>query len=306
MSKPVVAIVGANGVLAKNLIAALLSPAYNDTISFPIRLVTGNVEKTKTLEAVAASPELFDIYKADILSGEGLAKPFTGATAVVNLVGVYGFSHNQITDAAADAGSVKLYIPSEFGVKTTKEKLGKYAPIFGVKLSAREHALTKSYKTVAVFNGLFTEFAFTIPGLGGFVSDSRIEVYSPDADYTTTSLPDVGRAIAAIVSKSLDEDEIPDQVVLRGDTINGKKLAEIYEKIKSTKVEYVEKPAEDILSVTDKIVDTGYAKDMNEFGAVLIALFSQGFTNLTPNYEEVTGSDFKFESATEVAERLFK
>lgn len=305
MSLPSVAIVGINGFIAKNVINAVLSPIFKDKIAFPVRLITRDIAKTAALPIVAASPDSFKLYKADIETGEGLAAAFEGVTTVVDTVGVSTFSHDKIADAAAAAG-VAVYVPSEFGSDTASETgLGKYRAIFGAKLAATAHARSKPFKTVAIITGLFTEFAFAVPGLA-FSSDSALTTYAPDADYATTSLPDIGRAVAAVVAASTAPASLPEVLYIRGDVVSGKKLAEIYTKVTGKEVAVTVEPTEKIVAPADKIVEVGYPKSPEDFYVILKATFSQGFGNVSPNYESVIKGAFTFETAEQVATRLFK
>lgn len=304
-SLPVVAVVGINGRIGKHVLNALVSPAFKDKISLPIHLATGNVEKTKAVPAVAASPESFKIFAVDIATGEGLDAAFAGVTVVCNTVGVTALPHAKIADAAA-AAKVKVYVPAEFGSAYEGGALGKYEPLFKTKMAATEYARSKPFKTIFVANGLVTELAFGVPGIGGFTSDTALTTYEPDAGYATTSYPDVGRAVAAIAAKSGTPAALPDVLYVRGDVLTGKKVAEIYTKVTGKKVDLTVEPAAKLLEPAAKIVAVGHPQGPTDFPTILRTVFTQGHGNVTPNYEKIVDGAFEFETAEDVAKRLFK
>lgn len=305
MSLPIVAIVGISGAIGTSVVEALLSPLYRNKVSFPIRIVTRDVANAQAVPVIAASPESFQLYTGNVATGEGLQEAFTGATVVVNLVGVTTFSHNAVVDAAAAAG-VKVYVPSEFGSDPAAGDKGKFKPVFSLKTQNAEYALTKPFKSVFISAGLFTEHAFSIPGLGGFISETEFKTFSPDAEYGTTSVPDIGRTVAAIAAKSADPSSLPTSVALRGDVLTGKKLADIYSKYSGKELKFTRGPASEIIGPADEILAAGGAKSTKEFFVVLTAFLTQGFGNVKPNYEAVVGDDFKLETTEDVAKRLFK
>ncbi|VVT53891.1 uncharacterized protein SAPINGB_P003802 [Magnusiomyces paraingens] len=302
---PTVAIVGLTGFLAKHVINALISEPYKSQISTPIRLVTRDETKAKAaIPAIEASPDLFKFYKADAATGEGLAEAFEGATAIVNLAGT-GFSHDKISDAAAKA-KTNLYVASEFGVPTTEKALGKYAPVFDFKIKATQQARDKGLKTVAVYNGLFTEFAFRVPGAGGLQSTTEAQTYVPDKEYATTSLVDIGRSVAALVTKSATPEEagkLPDELFIKGGSLSGKTVADIISKLTGKEVALTEKPQNEIVDRATQVVENG-VKGRDDFFAVLQALFTQGLADYEANAEAVIAD--AFETPEEVAKRVFK
>lgn len=306
MSLPSVAIVGINGWVASHVIDGLTSPLYKSKIAFPIHLVTRDVAKTAALPVVAASPSSFKLFKGDIATGEGLAEAFAGVTVVVDAVGAFGSSHRQIVDAAAGSPSVKVYVPSEFGFQTTPDVLGKYYAAFEPKLIDINYARTKAFKTVSIYTGMFSEFLFGVPSLGGFSTDTQFTAYAPDAQYALTSLPDIGRTVAAVVSKGNTPEVLPDRLKLKGDTINGKRAVEIYEKVTGKKVDFKTEPGTTVTVPADKIVAAGHPESLFAFLDVLKAVFSQGYGDVEANYKLVVGDDFKFENAEEAAIRLLK
>lgn len=303
MSLPIVTIIGVNGAIGPFAVQALSSPTFNSKVAKPIRIVTSNAEKAKSSIPELASPDYEIITSANIITGEGLDKAFKDASIVVNLTG-HTFSHNKIVDAAA-AAKVKVYVPSEFGIDNANT-LPPYEKLFASKQDATNYARSlNAFKVVSVFTGLFTEWAFQIPGLGGLISKDTLVKYKPDSPSVTVSLVNIGQVVAAIAAKSNSPSEIPDKVYLKGGEITAAKVAELYTKYTGIKLNIVEKPESDIVDPAIKVIETG-PTNASEFLTVLRAMLTTGkVQHEAKNFEFLEGS-VKLYTPEETAERLFK
>lgn len=300
-----VAIVGINGFIGKHVVNALVSPQFKSKITFPVHIVTSDEEKVKSsIEAVSKHPENFKFFKADLATGEGLNEAFKGVDVVVNLVGLR-VTHQHIADAAK-ASNVKVYVPSEFGVHITESSLGPYTPVFKFKVDARDYARELGLKTVLVATGLFYEFVFKIPGVGGFISDTQLQIYEPDSQFGATSLADIGRTVAWIVSQADSPENIPDYVSVKGATLTRQKVADLYEAATGKKLDVEKLPASTIVDAAEKVVAEG-VKSQQDFGTILVAVFSQGYGDFKEsNNASVEQGGAKFETIEEASKRLLQ
>lgn len=303
-AKPTVTLLGANGVLGVHVLNALLSSTFKSSYSLPIRVVTRDLAKIKS----ALGPQVADAdvkgYSADVVTGEGLGVAFEGADVVVNLLGIE-FSHNKVVDAAAAAGSVKLYLPSEFS--TFNDNLGPFRDLLKIKDDALEYAVSKGLNTVAVVTGTFLELFLTFP-FGGVNSPERGQFsYYGDIDtkVTSTAFADVGNTVASLGLK--DPSTIPRHVLV-GDTFSLRDLKSAYEKANNTTLTEVPKPKSEIVDRALAIVGAG-AKNLPEFVEVIQAVMATGRAEYEPKGNEfVSAGLFQFKTldvvAAETAQKL--
>lgn len=308
MSKPIVAVLGGSGVVGPAILNALISSNYKDNFEFPIRIFTRNEESTKKKNPfLASNPELFEFYtNVDLVTGENLSKALKGTNIVIDTTAA-SLDHNKIVDAVAEnLATVKIFVMSEFGNDTRGNALGPYEFFGEGKLKTRQYARGKGIKTVAFYNGLFSEFALTVPGLGGLVSDSKAICYTPDAEYATTSLRNVAQSVVAYVVNALKQpnlSDVPDDIFLKGDTITNKKVAQVYGNAIGKTLEIEEIPGSEIIKAAEQVKAKGL-KNMDDFFTVLKAIFSQGYCNFDAN-DWPGKQEVEFETLEQVAKRMY-
>lgn len=304
MSKQIIAVLGGNGAVGPAILNTLISPAYKDNIAFPIRIVTRNEEKAKSKNAfLASNPDLFKFYtNVDIATGENLSEALKGTNIVIDTAAAT-MDHNKIVDAVAEnLSTVKIFVMSEFGIEA-KEPYD----FFGQeKRETKLYARSKGIKTVAFYNGFFSEYALAVPGLGGLVSDSKAICYTPDAGYATTSLRDVAHSVVAYIVDALKQpnlSEVPDEIFIKGDTVTNKKVAEVYGNAIGKKLEVEEIPGSVIIEAAEKVKAEGI-KNQDDFLTILKVMFSQGYSNFEAN-DWPGKQEVKFETLEEVAKRIY-
>lgn len=310
MSKPVVAVIGANGVVGPAVLSTLVSPEYKDKISFPVHIITRSEEKTKQKNAVVAeNPTLFKFHtNTNIITGENLSEALKGVNVVINTTPPE-FNQDKIADAVAEnKDTVKLYIVSDFGSDTTGNALGPFEFFGALKAHTREYARGLGIKTVAFYNGLFSEFALAVPGLGGIISNTQGFYITPDSDYATTSIKDVAHSVVAFIVNALKESDlskVPDDIHIRGDIINNKKVIKVYEEVTGNKLEVSEVPGDAAVADAEKVKAQGI-RSMDDALAILKVIFSQGYGGINPTAEWPGKSEVQFETIEQVAKRLYK
>lgn len=310
MSKPVIAVLGATGVVGPAVLSTLASPQYKDRIAAPVRVITRDVENTKKKNPVVVeNPDLFEFYtNVNLATGENLSDALKGVNVVINTAAVH-FSHKKIADVIAQHKStIKLYIVSDFGSDTTGAALGPFEFFSTAKVENRQYARSLGIKTVAFYNGLFSEYALHIPGLGGLISETEGYYIPPDSDYATTSIKDVAHATVAFVVNAYNEPDlskVPDDIFIRGDVTNNKRVIKVYEEVTGKKVNVKEVPTETVIEAANKAKAEGI-KGVDDIFAVLKAIFSQGYGGINPTPEWPGKNEVQFETLKQVAERLYK
>lgn len=285
MTLPVVAIVGATGFIGPKLIKAIFSKPFEDKFSFPIRIVTSNETKAnEKIPEIAANPSKIKLYtSADIVTGQGLDQAFEGVDIVIDLAG-FRFSHDNIFDAVV-ASKAKVYIPSEFG--SPGPEFGNYGSMFQKKADVRERFHSANgLKTVSIFTGIFTEYAFSVPGLGGLGANASATIYMPDAKWSTTSLLDTGKLVATIASKALEPESLPEYIYAKGGDLTREIVAQYYTEITGNTLTIEKKASTDITSAADKVAEKGI-HGMQDFFTVFTAVLTQGYSHF-----ELKGTEF--------------
>ncbi|KAF2228298.1 hypothetical protein BDZ85DRAFT_278151 [Elsinoe ampelina] len=146
---------------------------------------------------------------------------------LVNMVGPQGHHLKELLLSAIPSSSIKLYLPSEFGVDHTIHDFSH--PEWDYK---RDHALgarstAPNVKTCQVFPGLFLERAIG-PWMGFFTDRGEyLAVGSKTTKSSYTSMEDVGRAVVEIAL--LDARDVPEVVRISGDAKGVGDIAEVME-----------------------------------------------------------------------------
>lgn len=314
MSKPVIAVLGGNGLVGPAILNTLISPAYKNRISFPIRIITRSEEKTKQKSPfIAENAQLFEFYTdTNLVTGENLGKAIEGTSVVINTT-TAEFGHKKIADVVAQhLSTVKLYIVSEFGNDTRGSSLGPYEFYSQVKMNNRSYARSLGIKAVSFYTGVFADLLFPnpkfpIPGPGIVFDGNKAFYYTPDAEYSTTSLPDVARCVASFITNALqlpDLSTVPDDILIRGDVVTNKKVAKVYEKVIGKPIELVEIPGSEKVKEASRVEKEG-VKGMADFVVLLQVIFSQGYGNIKPTAQWPGKDEIKFESIEDVTKRLY-
>jgi hypothetical protein len=140
----------------------------------------------------------------------------TGLKGIDVLISTSGFEglglQSTLAKAALEAG-VKLFVPTEFGDTTD----GRPEPLMALKASIRDGIAATGLPTVAFFSGLWTEWVLN---LGFDLKNGKIEIKGQgDAEISTTSIDDVARFVAYVLTE-LPKDKLENaKFSLQGDKI---------------------------------------------------------------------------------------
>lgn len=300
--KPTIAVLGSNGTIGVHVLNALLSEQFSDLYTLPIRVVTRDSAKTKSL-IPAISDANTKFFNSDVTSASSLAEVFSGADVIINLLGI-GISHDAVVEAAA-AAKPKIYIPSEFG--SSIKDSGDYKNLFSVKTKTVEDARAKGLKTVVISNNAFAEWLLVVPPLGGinYPEKGKFQYYGElDTPIGATSLVDVGKAVASVASK--DPSIVPDNIKIAGEKIDVGTLKKVYEKYTGTELETIKLPLEEITTRAKKIAAEGPKSD-KDFLLGLNGVLYDGYMVTEPESNEfVSKGLFEFTPFEEVAKRVLK
>lgn len=301
--KPTIVLLGTNGTVGPYVLDTLISDPFVSKIALPVRAITRDAEKTRSLVSGVTEKNV-KFYSADLTNTEELRQVFEGADVVINTLGVGSLNHDVIADAAA-AAKVKLYIPSEFG--TDIEKAGPYKGLFTVKLKYLEHAKELGLKTSIIVTGAFSELILSRSNFGGINSpeEGKFQYFGDiDTKISATSLIDIGKVVAAVVTK--EPSEVPEFVSVSGADISPRILKETYTKVTGKELTDVALPLEDATGPALKVVEEG-VKSPQDFGVGLRGAIYEGYIfNSQKDNESISKGLFEFVPFEDIAKKIYK
>ncbi|KAG0646840.1 hypothetical protein D0Z07_6395 [Hyphodiscus hymeniophilus] len=172
-----VAVVGASGALGPHVLKALLDANFQVTV----------LTRSKKEGAYDANVKIIEV---DFTSVESLTAALKGIDAVVSTVAAQASQVQTVIIDAAIAAGVKRFIPSD--------------PMFKIKQYLQEKADAGQLTWTVLVCGAFLEFLFGGPLLLDFVNHKATLYDEGDNRLSSTSLPNIGKAIAGILKNFED------------------------------------------------------------------------------------------------------
>lgn len=233
--KPSIAVAGATGHLGQHITTALLSPEFRPQFDQVILISRQSASSHPQLSKWQEQGAVISSYDENNLSA-----CLGDATVYVNAVGSKGDSgemKKKMMEALANS-KVKLDILSEFGVDHTVHDFPNAEWDKKKAIYERERKVLPNIKLCRVYVGLFLEDSIG-PWFGFDTNAGKYEsVGSAKSPITFTSLGDIGRAVASLVSMPLDK--IPNEVRLAGDTVSISEIAVIMQKAGAGSIDVTE------------------------------------------------------------------
>lgn len=224
--KPTVAVFGINGSLGRFTLNALISAPFVDKISLPVVAITRDPSKE-------TDSDLIVYRKAEIKAdaeADDLVLALKGVDVLINTGSVF-IPLDKVLDAIVKAGSIKLYIPSQFGLDL--DKVDEYFPAFmGLKTEHSTKARAAGIKTVDVITASFAEkgkYLYEWIGATGYDPETNTATFVGDPDLKTavSVLPDVGKTLASLAIK--DPKTIPDTIRVFSELVSQEEIVKRYE-----------------------------------------------------------------------------
>ncbi|KAL2016186.1 hypothetical protein VTK56DRAFT_4075 [Thermocarpiscus australiensis] len=233
-----VALAGATGNLGPAILEQLLAAGFEVTVL------------TRIGGSTHSFPASVKVAPVDYDSLDSLVAALGGQDAVVSTIASAALSKQLLlVEAAAQAG-VKRFIPSDFGSNTVHPKaaaLPVYADKVAVQKALQEKAAQPGGLTYSIIlNGPFLDWGIMVGFLLG-VKNRRVRLYDGgDRIFSTTTLPTIGKAVAAVLKKP---EETKNRPVYVHDTTTT--LKALYEKGK--KATPGEKWTEEVVQIDDEL-----------------------------------------------------
>ncbi|ODV61614.1 uncharacterized protein ASCRUDRAFT_75604 [Ascoidea rubescens DSM 1968] len=228
--RPKIAVFGTNGLLGKPVLEALTSSTFSKYFSFPIIAITRDKSRF-------TSTNLIEFREANLdQSNDSFTQALKDVDVLINVASL-DIQLNTLLGAIVKSSSVKLYIPTQFGMELTK--IQDYLPIIDIKIKHSEKARKLGIKTVDISTGLFAvpgSFLYEWLGAVGYSRDDNVAtiIGDPDLKFAISKLEDIGKSVASIVSK--DPNTLPDSVRIYSDLVSQEQVLERYERSHNIKI----------------------------------------------------------------------
>lgn len=141
------------------------------------------------------------VAEVDFASVDSLAAALKDVDAVVSTVAGSAIDNQTVLIDAAVAAGVKRFIPSEFGSVTTNIKLQDYpfySSVTKIRKYLQEKAEAGKLTWTVLASGAFLDFLLNTPVLLDFANHRVTTIDGGDNRISSTSMPKIGAAIAAI------------------------------------------------------------------------------------------------------------
>ena len=231
MATPTVAIVGAGGLLGKQVSKVLLSPTFRSSYA--------NVIFLKRRPNGKSGDESIDGAQTRFYDDNTISQALQGVDVLISTVGPAGHDFKDKLVDAISHSAVKLYIPSEFGVDHTVHDF--LHPEWDRKKKHHDKLVAtvpKTTKVCLIYIGLFLEDSIG-PWFGLDTKNGIYEsVGSPDKLISFTALGDVGNVVAQIARTPIDR--IPQSLHISGDALTIRQLGAAMENAGSSPIQIKE------------------------------------------------------------------
>jgi nucleoside-diphosphate-sugar epimerase len=180
----------ASGSLGPHVLKALVDANFQVTV----------LTRSKKPGAYDASVRVVEV---DFTSVESLIVALKGIDGLVSTVATAAAESQTVLIDAAIAAGVKRFIPSEYGNCTTCRKLEAlpiYASMFKIKQYLEEESKAERLTWTVLAPGAFLEFLFGGPIFLDFANFKASLFDEGDNRISSTSLPNVGKAIVGILN----------------------------------------------------------------------------------------------------------
>ncbi|MCJ1313038.1 hypothetical protein MMC25_006714 [Agyrium rufum] len=195
-----IAVVGASGRVGGEILKSLLDCG------------TFNVTAVSRQESTATFKPNVAVKKADYASVESLESVFKGQEVVI--ITLQGRCPPEIQSnmikAAANVG-VPWVLPNEYGQDLSNEKLIEGVEILAHKKVYRDEIEKLGRSSwIGICSNLWYDFSLGFGSYGIKIADRKAEIYDDgNTSITTTTVPQVGRAVAKLLSLPIDSKDSP-------------------------------------------------------------------------------------------------
>ncbi|KAJ4007569.1 hypothetical protein NW752_010234 [Fusarium irregulare] len=273
-----VAVIGGSGLLGSKVVDSLVNAG------FQVTAISRN-------ESTATFPENVTVKRVDITSVDSIKDAVTGQDAVVSTVTTMAAGGQKTVIDAVIAARVPRFIPSEFGIPSRQNRDTKIGKLVGAKIENTDYLIELAQKYdwfswTGLSPGLFLDAGVKNPLSFIDIKNRKFRLAdSGNEPYSTSSLPYIGKAVAAILQKP--EETANKYLNIAGVTTTQNEVLKIVEKLTGDKFEVTHVSSAE----SEKIGDEKLAKgDYSAFGNYLEQfLFADGSGNGLKGDENAIG-----------------
>ncbi|KAH9890052.1 NAD-P-binding protein [Cubamyces lactineus] len=229
-----VAIVGGTGLLGAQASNAFLAEFKSNFHT--VRVLTRDPSSSGSLDLASKGAHLYKLDESNL--ARSLDEAFKGVDVIVNALS--GGTPIEVKGAVLEAAAgndVKVYFLEEYGVDHRINNHDGYEhPVFLGKqrFAAETRKLLHGRKVIALYVGLFLEFALTVMGID-LEKNAYTCVGSPSQKFTLTAAADIGRSIARLAILSLDPQtasSVPDDVHITGQATSYEEIRDAVSRVR--------------------------------------------------------------------------
>lgn len=243
MAFKTIAVLGGTGGLGAHIVSGLVSrKTFNVIVYSRPSSVTdaSNADKIKNLESQGVRVVGVDSSDVDAFSAQLKAD---GVQVLVSAVGAGALSEQIKYIDAAKAAGVQRFIPSEFGVDSDHHSAS--VSVLALKAPVREHLRKSGLEYTLVFNGFFTEYAFS-PFLGfDFAAKTVTTVGDGDVPFSFTGESEVGKFVAALLADEDTERTKNKSVFIESGKLTWNQAIALVEEVSNSKFQVTRVPVEE-------------------------------------------------------------
>ncbi|ETI27480.1 hypothetical protein G647_09671 [Cladophialophora carrionii CBS 160.54] len=216
-----IVVVGGSGAAGAPIVRALL-----EAKKFQVSVLSRAGSQSTFAEGV-------NVIKTDY-THDKLVAALKGQDVVISTITTFSVDQQKLLIDASVEARVRRFLPSEFGVDTSDQSIGKLVPPAGVKNETVAYLKTKESSGLswtAVIVGAFFDWVFDKPGvLGWNLPEKCVTIFDGgDVEFEATNLAQIGRSVVAILERA---DETANQYVyVNSFTTTQNKMLKAFEKL---------------------------------------------------------------------------
>ncbi|BGP43035.1 hypothetical protein JCM10449v2_007050 [Rhodotorula kratochvilovae] len=242
---PVIALVGATGLVGSALLSTFLSALNSGRIAH-LRLLTTSPSSPALDAARAHASGRVSVHAVRYTAPATLQEALKGADVLVSAMGAqqhaegrYEDNKARLLDAAVKAG-VKIYVPSEFGTDHNGQNQDVVqSPMFANKQHHHAEAASRGLQVLAFYSSLITEISFS--DWLGIPTSSPSPAWTlprPERPVAFTSLRDIGRFVLSAILQTHSSSAapgdasapVPDRLRVYSDLLTLDEAADLWER----------------------------------------------------------------------------
>lgn len=295
-------LIGGTGRLGGEIAKGLITSNFQEHVALVRRTLPSSLdssnEKIDKLKSIGWT--IREVDSIDSKSSNELIKSMKDIDVVVSTIGGPALKDTEIAiiDAAVASGSVKLFIPSQFGVDYRRWHVSH--PVHKNKEAVLQHARDVGMPTLSVFNGVLADLIFY--ALTDLKQMKATIVNGGQHHVSFTRRSDIGYVLAKALNDPKYMNAGDDAYLsMQGSTMKWKDALEMIKKTTGKTFDITDISAEDALIKEKELLAAG---DMSSFAMHLLGEPARGSTGFDTRNEAVN-YDYELEPLQVTLDSMF-